>query len=370
MSTRINRCIKSLETVGFLRCTDKTNVPSVELLHHGLAYAKQLQQQWLSMRHLAVSLGSVSSTDSIRHDRFSFVHSKQFQKHFRQLTESHPSKAKCPTLVKHQRSLTFASESSSIIDHKPPITQLITDFFVEPHRGLEHFYNVQRESKIWWMRYSSNPSRYAIVPYNFQSESEPSEECQAINIRAAFGEAGEITVEQLSLVTLPVDQDLELPDARTGKMMLPTVIRSIIELEPATCALLLDGCDHGRESRSLLLNRVLAPYQCGIMGIQKTELISSDLRDICAHMVDVLHSAQLRLHFSFENGYSLAKNKAQLTQQLELSDLLGVPYTLLLDEQETLCNGLLQLRSRDTQLAETIHISDLPNYLLNIFRNY
>ncbi|KAL7740403.1 hypothetical protein ACLKA6_013200 [Drosophila palustris] len=342
---------------------------SIELLHHGSAFAKQVQQQWLSMRHLAVNFGSVPHTESISQQRFSFVHSKQFRKHLRQLSQSHPSKAKCPTLVKHQRSFALDSASNTIFDHKEPVTQLITDFFVEPHRGLEHFYNLQRESKIWWMRYSSNPSRYAIVPYDFQSESELREDCQAIDIKSAFGEAGDVVVEQLSLVSLPGDKDFELPDARTGKMLLPKVIRSVIELEPATCALLLDGCDHGRESRSLLLNRVLAPYQCGVAAIQKTDQISPVLRDLCAHMADVLQSAQLRLHLFEENGYALARNQVQLAQHLEQSDRLGVPYTLLLDEEQALDNGLMQLRSRDTQLAESIHISDLPDYLLNIFRN-
>ncbi|XP_034475048.1 uncharacterized protein LOC117782166 isoform X2 [Drosophila innubila] len=205
---------------------------------------------------------------------------------------------------------------------------------------------------------------------NARSESELGEDCQAIDIKAAFGNEEEVTVEQLSLVSLPGDEDFELPDARTGQMLLPKVIRSVIDLEPATCALLLDGCDHGRESRSLLLNRVLAPYQCGIAAIQKTEQISPDLCDLCAHMTDVLRSARLRLHLLEENGYTLARNRVQLAQHFEQSDRLGVPYTLLLDEDQALGNGLMQLRSRDTQLAESIHISDLPDYLLNIFRNY
>ncbi|KAH8377059.1 hypothetical protein KR093_003212 [Drosophila rubida] len=370
MPSRLSRCLKSLQTSGFLRSTENGNQPCLELLHHGSAYAQQLQQHWLNMRQLAVNFGNVSSAESIGQQRFSFIHSEQFKNQLLQLHQTHHSKAKCPTLLKHQSSCPSNSKSSAIFHYKNNVTQLVTDFFVEPHRGLEHFYNVQRESKIWWMRYSSNPSRYSILPYDCQAEFEQQSDCQAIDIKATFGEAGEVTMEQLSLVPLPSGQDFEMPDARTGKMLLPTVIRSVIELEPATCALLLDGCDHGRESRSLLLNRVLAPYQCGIAGLQQTEENSTDFRDLCAHMVDVLQSAHLRLHLFDKHNYTLARNKAQLTQQLELSDCLGVPYMLLLDDQKTLSNGLLQLRSRDTQLAETIHISDLPDYLLNIFRSY
>lgn len=88
-------------------------------------------------------------------------------------------------------------------------------------------------------------------------------------------------------------------------------------------------------------------------------------------MVHVLQHAKLRLHlFQGNKDFTLARNSEALTEQLQLVDCLGVPYTLLLDEHQTLNNGLLQLRSRDTQLAETIHISDLPDYLLHIFRNH
>ncbi|EDW03216.1 DNA polymerase subunit gamma-2, mitochondrial [Drosophila grimshawi] len=376
MSTRLSRCLKSLESSGFLRATQNEGISSIELLEHGAAYAQRLREQWLNMRQLAANLGSVSSKeflDQQKQQRFSFVHSQQFQKHLQQLRQAYPSKAKCPTLLKYQLNCatnsSSASSSNSIFKQQQNanVTRLITDFFVEPHRGLEHFYNVQRESKIWWMRYSSNPSRYSIVPYTSQAELEQMQGYQAIDIKAGFGEAGDVTVEQLSLVPLPDEKHFHLPDGHTGQLQLPVVIRSIIELESATCALLLDGCDHGRETHSLLLNRMLAPYQCSIAGIQKTEKSSPDLLDLCAHLMDVLQRSRLRLP---ANGFDLIRQPAELVQQLQLYDCLGVPYALLLNEQQSLSNGLLQLRSRDTQLAETIHISDLPDYLLNIFRNY
>lgn len=232
MTSRLSRCITSLESAGFLRSLDSKNTPNIELLHHGSAYAKQLQKQWLRMRPLAVNFGSISasSEESPAPQRFSFVHSQQFRQHIKNLRQAHPSKAKCPTLLKHQCSVASDTKTNSIFHYERRATQLITDFYVEPHRGLEHFYNVQRESKIWWMRYSSNPSRYAIVPYKEQSEG-----CQAIDIRAAFGDDVGVNVEQLSLVSLPDDDVFLLPDARTGKTQLPMVIRSTIELEPATC---------------------------------------------------------------------------------------------------------------------------------------
>ncbi|ALC39543.1 DNApol-gamma35, partial [Drosophila busckii] len=360
-SSRLARCFKSLEAADFLRHLDQKATPDIQLLTNGQAYAEQLQQQWLNLRPLSANLGQLTYNDVTAQHRFSFVQAPQFKKQLQQLHQLYPQKFKCPTLLKHQRSLNYNSQSNSIFKHSLPVTQLITDYFVEAQRGLEHFYNVQRESKIWWMRYSSNPSRYSIVPYI----TEQQEGCQAIDIKANFGHEAGVTVEQLSLVCPPATADLSLPDARSGQMQQPAIIRSIIELEPASCTLLLDGCDHNREASSLLLSRAMAPYQCGVAARQYDNQNSADLHDLCAHVVDVLQRAKIRLHQS----YTITQDEEQLLQQLQQFDGLGVPYTLLLDETEALSTGLLQLRSRDTQLAETVHISDLPNYLLNIFRN-
>ncbi|XP_017056697.1 DNA polymerase subunit gamma-2, mitochondrial [Drosophila ficusphila] len=360
--SRIQRCFKSLESAGFFRSHDD-NI--LELLCHGKEYAKLLQQHWLRLRPLAAHLDdSIQTISPSNLHRFSFPESQQFGNNFQKLIKDHPRKAKCPTLIKHQ-SLSSSPKVNPLFGVKSPATLLTTDFLVEPHRALEHFYNMQRESKIWWMRLSSNPSRYRIVPCDLGEEYNP-KNYQAIDIKSSYGEAGDVTVEELSLVRIVEDNGYRLSDARTGEFIQPTVIRSVIELETATCALLLDGCDHGRDAQSLLLHRVLAPYQCGIACVEGESELSGDLADLCLHLKHVIHLAGLRLREG--TGFASAKNTSQLKDHLLESDMLGVPYTLVLNEQ-TLKNGLMQLRSRDTRLAETIHISDVPDYLLNIFKN-
>lgn len=49
-------------------------------------------------------------------------------------------------------------------------------------------------------------------------------------------------------------------------------------------------------------------------------------------------------------------------------DNIGVPYGIMLDEN-SLKSGLIKLRNRDTTISETIHLSDIPNYLLKIFQS-
>ncbi|KAI8042157.1 DNA polymerase subunit gamma-2, mitochondrial [Drosophila gunungcola] len=361
--SRIQRCFKSLVSAGFFRTQDDKKL---KLLGHGKEYAELLQQHWLRLRPLAAHLGEDTSGSSSPSDqqRFSFPQSQQFQTNFQKLLKDHPRKAKCPTLIKHL-SKCSSSKANPLFVVKSPSTLLTTDFLVEPHRALEHYYNMQRESKIWWMRLSSNPSRFRIVPCDLEEDLNP-KNYQAIDIRSSYGDAGEVTVEELSLVKIEDDNHFRLTDARTGDSVQPTVIRSVIELETATCALLLDGCDHGRDAQSLLLHRGLAPYQCGIACVNSDSKLSEDLADLCLHLKHVINHAGLRLCQG--TGFASPKDDSQLSEHLLESDMLGVPYTLVLSEQ-TLKNGLMQLRSRDTRLAETIHISDVPDYLLNIFKN-
>lgn len=227
---RIQRCLTSLASAGFIRSLADNQL---ELFSHGIVYSKLLQQQWLNLRPLAAHLGSSenSSSDSNLH-RFSFARSPQFLNNFRKLLKDHPRKAKCPTLIKHHTNSCVLNDNA-LFRINGPGTVLTTDFLVEPYRALEHFYNMQRESKIWWMRLSSDPSRFSILPCPLPEDLD-SKMYQAIDITSKYGEAGEVVVEKLSLVKMEDNEDFILPDSRTGERVIPTVIRSTIELETAT----------------------------------------------------------------------------------------------------------------------------------------
>lgn len=227
---RIQRCLKSLASAGFIRFLEDNQL---ELVSHGLAYSKLLQQQWLNLRPLAAHLGGSdkSCSDSNLH-RFSFTSSPQFLTNIRKLLKEHPRKAKCPTLIKHQNYLRVLNDNA-LFRIRSPGTVLTTDFLVEPYRALEHFYNMQRESKIWWMRQSSDPSRFGILPCPLPEDLD-SKMYQAIDITSKYEGAGEVVVERLSLVKIKENEDFILPDARNGARVIPTVIRSTIELETAT----------------------------------------------------------------------------------------------------------------------------------------
>lgn len=58
-----------------------------------------------------------------------------------------------------------------------------------------------------------------------------------------------------------------------------------------------------------------------------------------------------------------------LESQWQQYDQMGIPYNLLLDEN-TLKNGITQLRSRDTTLKEQVHVTNLAQYIEKLFTNY
>lgn len=81
------------------------------------------------------------------------------------------------------------------------------------------------------------------------------------------------------------------------------------------------------------------------------------------HLKHVLSNSGLRLY----EKHVHTNIHSEFEKSIELFDNLGVPYALVVDD-ESVKSGLMKLRSRDTTLFETIHISDIPNYILSIFK--
>jgi len=63
--------------------------------------------------------------------------------------------------------------------------------------------------------------------------------------------------------------------------------------------------------------------------------------------------------FNCENQFTLNENITEI-------DEIGIPYIIIINET-SLINGLINLRNRDTTISEIIHLTDIPDYLLKIF---
>lgn len=232
-------------------------------------------------------------------------------------------------------------------------------YLINPSTSTEFMYKAQRQRKIWWMRYACDPGRFFISDPRQDSNSK----IQSVAIKSRLA-GEELTLEQLELVPADAVAEEELGDFRikagrtNSKKIRPCLLRVQQCVEVATLQIVLDAFESGGDA-NVGIHRKLAPFKCGVVCVSEDPVLLPELRDLAKHLCNVLRKANLPvLDCSDRNG-------ASLTKQLHHLDSIAVPYSLVLRDQ-ALKNGLFHLRSRDTTLSETIHISDLPQYLLKI----
>uniref|UniRef100_A0A182QUZ6 Anticodon-binding domain-containing protein n=1 Tax=Anopheles farauti TaxID=69004 RepID=A0A182QUZ6_9DIPT len=222
-------------------------------------------------------------------------------------------------------------------------TELCTSYLPPPSTtGNQFLYQLQRQRKIWWMRLAADPGRFFISD---QRRTDADERATVVSIGARFGDT-EVELERLELVDGCGDPE--------------SVVHVRHDLERAVIGVLLDALDCTPSlERCVKIHRKIAPYKCGIVSASCTK----DLLELSDHLAGVLRAANLSVRELVQKD-----DQSNVNQQLEQLDRIGVPYALLLHDQ-TLQTGLMQLRSRDTTLAETIHITDLPDYLVKIIKH-
>ncbi|XP_054743107.1 DNA polymerase subunit gamma-2, mitochondrial [Anastrepha obliqua] len=368
------KVIEKLQISRYLTAsTDVTgSISNIELLVNGLKYSEQILNHWRLTHSLDKEVdanfmnfnGNDYVDDPI--NRISFIHSKPFYEGFKYLFSKADNQRYQAVLKTIQTETTGNSNivNECLVPHSRKRIFLVTDLITRQAQGFNKFFNSQRECKIWWMRFSSDPSKYFLDPYDFKEVSNSAHiptGTQSITIKSKLPYAT-LDVESITFVPLTgahLDKSVS-HFSKNSDQNIPAVIRSVIDLHAATSAILFDSVDNDREN-TLLLNRKLAPFQCAVACLNEGEQLS-DLKDLYLHLQFVLKRSGLRLMSENISGAS----RKELEIGLQKCDCLGIPYILIIDES-TLMTGLLSLRSRDTTLEETIHISDIPGYLLQIF---
>uniref|UniRef100_A0A1I8PJ25 Anticodon-binding domain-containing protein n=1 Tax=Stomoxys calcitrans TaxID=35570 RepID=A0A1I8PJ25_STOCA len=353
----MKRILQTLKETDYLqgRYLNENRVADVNLLKNGEIFKNQLLNHWKGL----VSNNNQCDIREIKasttgNGRLAFMQSKNFKKNYQKLLDS--TNFRLGSII--QKSILTEpaiEENECLFQQKCSHTvQLISDKYLPAFQGLENFYSIQRERKIWWMRFSADPSRYLVEPYDMSKELEDghfSKDSQSVTIKSNLFD-NTVDMETITLVRLNGFMQKESSTAIA-------LIRSVIDMGLTTCALLFDAGSYN-DRPILRLNKKLAPYQCGIATLC-TDVRSGDIDDLCLHLKYVLKGAGLRLH---EQPFH-AKSNNEIELLLTKSDCLGIPYTIIV-ENDSLKTGLLKLRNRDTSLAETIHISDLPLYLIKI----
>lgn len=93
--------------------------------------------------------------------------------------------------------------------------------------------------------------------------------------------------------------------------------------------------------------------------------ILRELEDLAKYITMMLQKRHVSI---FNLNDSAFTAQSDLEHKFTEMDSIGIPYGLILDER-SLQEGVMKLRCRDTTLCDTIHISYLPDYLLQIFRS-
>lgn len=92
---------------------------------------------------------------------------------------------------------------------------------------------------------------------------------------------------------------------------------------------------------------------------------SNDLKDLVNYVSMLLQRSNI---YIFNENNCHFDEEATLQRKFNEMDAIGVPYGILVDSN-SLKTGFMKLRNRDTTLSETIHISDLCEYLPKIFQS-
>lgn len=175
---------------------------------------------------------------------------------------------------------------------------------------------------------------------------------------------GNIELERFELV--PPSDELMLNETSRGhRKVRANIVRSVMCLDTSSIATLMDAIESAYD-QEVCLNRKIAPYQCYIFSVLPISG-EEDVNDFCDLTKYIrLHLQRGGLSVPLETKDNFVRSSKELEEKFCQTDRIGVPYVLILDK-ESLKTGLLKLRNRDTTLSETIHLSDVPKYLLNIF---
>lgn len=250
---QLKKVINILHSSRYLSVSIDGNrfINNYKLLVNGVKYSKQLLIHWRRTHSLDKEIpnnymdidGDDSSVDT--RNRLNFIFSKQFHFGIKHLCIN-STKQQYPAILKtvqkvpaNNLNLNRAASHMDVSTTKNRI-YLITDYLTHPAKGISDFFKSQRECKIWWMRFSTDPSKYYLDPYKFNDNSEagfPSG-TQSITIKSKLPYVT-LDVESITFVPLSkqnLDESLidYLANSMCGRDNIPAVIRSVIDLEAAT----------------------------------------------------------------------------------------------------------------------------------------
>lgn len=224
----LKRVMELLFESNYLQATYAGDKICMKLLRNGETYQKLLLDQWRNVDQLATS----KETKNEETSRLSFVNSRSFKETLQELvrTDAFVSGTTVKTVVPCTGDSLNDSNYRVLNNQK---NKLVTEYFVPASRGQDTFYSVQRERKIWWMRFSADPSRYFVESYDVSQELDDdhsvSNKIQSITIKSLLFD-NPMDMETITLI--PLD---ELKRFADKSYLHFDLIRSVIDIDLTTC---------------------------------------------------------------------------------------------------------------------------------------
>ncbi|RVE76624.1 hypothetical protein OJAV_G00010620 [Oryzias javanicus] len=245
------------------------------------------------------------------------------------------------------------------------ITQTSLVWFCSPRTSSQWLDHWTRQRLKWW-------KKFALSPSDFSSSEVPEQELEdaasrGVRILYRFPWGSE-TLETLwnrgnaELLREHKGARSKL-QCRDGQKSVPHVVSISGNMDRGVMAFLSNSLqqlsrEEGRQKlqqrKVLKLHPVLAPVKVAL-NIGRGPTV--ELRQVCGGLLQEFLEAKI---FTWPGYLETVQTSAE--QQSAKYDEMGVLFSVLISEN-TLENGLVQVRSRDTTIRETMHISELRNFL-------
>uniref|UniRef100_A0A8C5WLD0 DNA polymerase gamma 2, accessory subunit n=1 Tax=Leptobrachium leishanense TaxID=445787 RepID=A0A8C5WLD0_9ANUR len=224
-----------------------------------------------------------------------------------------------------------------------------------------------RQRLLWWQKFAQSPSSFSTSDH----QDELGRKASQILYSFPWGEEpieSLCSMDDSVLVQMHSGSSAQLQGRDSRKLVTPHVLWASGNLERGLLAYLADAlqlseklaprCQDLRR-QVLKVHPALAPIKVAV-DLAKGPAV--DLRLVCQGL-----SAELRESgIAVWPGY-LDTSHVPLEKLFTRFDEMGVLFTVLVSDG-TLENGLLQLRSRDTTLKETMHVSKVRLFLEQYIR--
>ncbi|XP_030582756.1 DNA polymerase subunit gamma-2, mitochondrial [Archocentrus centrarchus] len=245
------------------------------------------------------------------------------------------------------------------------VTQTSLVWFCSPRTSSQWLDHWTRQRLKWWRKFALSPSSFS----SSEVQQEELEEAASRGVRIIYDFPwGQEIVETLwsrgdaELLSIHKGARSKL-QCRDGRKSVPHVVSITANMDRGVMAFLSNSLQQLKREDSkqklhqrkvLKLHPVLAPIKVAL-NISRGATV--ELRQVCEGLLQEFLEAKI----SVWPGYleTLLTSMEQLNAKY---DEMGVLFTIVIGEN-TLESGLLQVRNRDTTIKETMHISEIKNFL-------